>query len=321
MLPEMECDVSVVIVNYNQAKLTQACIQTVIAHSTGLSVQLIVVDNSDIEPIDDHVNGFSDLILIKNPQNLGFAAANNLGLAVARGRYVLFLNNDTLFIENTLSSVIRFYETLQTKALIGCKLLNEDRSHQYSIVDFNTKWNQFGEYSFLSALFPRSKRLNKFHANATHPNEIRKTDVVKGAFIFGSTNDVKSLNGFDEDYFFYNEEDDLCFRFKESGGDVWYFPQTSIIHLGGATTANMKWFSINHQHQSKLIFLHKHASGIDFAVFLTLHFWGFAIRVPLYLLRGILTLNSFWLHKAFNYGRCLFIYPTLSTFREPVSHE
>lgn len=310
MARKADIDVSVVIVNFNQAEMTRACLQSVLKHSSGVAIELIVVDNSDVERLDTQLSEFEGLILIKNPSNLGFAAANNLGLDVATGRFVLFLNNDTLFIESTLPKLIRFYDSLPTRALIGCKLLNEDGSHQFSTVDFNTRWNQFGEYAFLSGLFPRSKRINKFHANVTQPDEIRKTDVVKGAFILGNTEDVLALNGFDEAFFFYNEEDDLCQRFKHAGGDVWYYPETAIIHFGGATTATLKWFSIFHQHRSKLIYFRKHAQGLDYIAYLSMHLLGYAVRVPLYIFRGLLTLNSTWVRKGLYYGRCLFLYPS-----------
>jgi GT2 family glycosyltransferase len=304
--------VSLIIVNYNQGEMLRNCIVSVAEHSADIPVEYIVVDNSDKLDVTPYLEDLSGVKLIKNEQNRGFAAANNQGLEVAQGDYFVFLNNDTLFVENTLGKIIQFYESLTEPALIGCKLLNADGSHQFSVVDFDSLSNQFGEYFFLSHIFKKSASLNKFHHNFKIPDEISEVDVVKGAFIFGKTADVKKHKGFDEDFFFFNEENDLCWRFKQNGGKVWYYPKAEIIHLGGATTVSMKWFSIKHQALSKMVYFRKNSRGVRRILFFVLHYLGYLIRVPVYLAAGMLSFNRNLMFKAFYYFKSIFQIPRIN---------
>lgn len=296
--------------NFNQGALLRDCIRSVKAYSADIPLEWIVVDNSNAEDITPFLSEFDDILLIRNTTNVGFAAANNQALERATGVYSLLLNNDTLFLENTLDHLIRFEQDAGRRVILGCKLLNSDGSHQHSVVDFLSVTNQIGEYFGLSHVFPESKRFNKFHLSHTSADIITPVDVIKGAFMFAKTADLKSIGGMDESFFFYNEEDDLCQRFKQSGGEVWYVPTTRIVHLGGATTTTMKWFSIHHQHRSKLIYIQKHFSGAERLFLMTIHLIAYAVRVPIYLLIGVFTLRESWISKAVFYGRCLFSIPT-----------
>jgi GT2 family glycosyltransferase len=275
--------------------------------------EFILVDNSDREDVTPFIHDLPGLTLIKNDTNRGFAAANNQGLERAFGEFVLFLNNDTLFTEDTLGKIIDFQRGLKKPALIGCKLLNADGSHQESIFDFDSLNNELSTNFFLWQLFPRSPWFNRFHLNYTAPDTTQKVDVVKGCFIFGSLQDVRKLKGFDEDFFFYSEEYDLCYRFHLSGGETWYFPQTSIIHLGGASTNDIKLFSVKNMALSKLIFYKKHNTGLRRYAYYFLHYTGYAIRVPVYFIMGILTFSPNQFAKSKNYLISLFQYPGKSS--------
>lgn len=303
--------VSIVIVNYNQGEMLRNCIISISNHSADIPIEYIIVDNSDKFDVTPFLEDLPRIKLFKNEQNRGFAAANNQGLEIAQGEYLLFLNNDTLFIDNTLDKMIQFDKSLKDPAFIGCKLLNEDGSHQFSVVDFDSISNQFGEYFFLANIFKKSKYLNKFHQNLKLGSQVTEVDVIKGAFIFGKTDEFKKLNGFDEDFFFFNEENDLCWRFKKSGGRVWYYPKTEIIHLGGATTVSMKWFSIKHQALSKTIYFKKNSQGVRQVLFFVLHYLGYLIRVPVYLVTGMLSLNRNLIFKAFYYFKSIFQIPRI----------
>lgn len=304
--------VSIIIVNYNQGEMLRNCIDSVTKYTHEVEIEFIVVDNSDKMDVRPYLKDLSDVLLIKNEINQGFAAANNQGLEVATGEYVIFLNNDTLFLEDSIEKLKEFYVTLEKPALIGCKLLNADGSHQFSVVEFDSLFNQFGEYFFVWNLFKKSRLLNKFHQNYKIANQITEVDVVKGAFIFGKTAEVKKLDGFDEDFFFFNEENDLCWRFKQNGGKIWYYPLTEIIHLGGATTVSMKWFSIKHQALSKMIYFRKNSTGIRCITFFILHYFGYMMRVPVYLAGGVLSLNRNLIYKAFYYFKSMFQIPRVT---------
>lgn len=303
-------DISIIIVNYNSFDLLDDCLSSIQQFTHGCSYEIIVVDNASTEgDIEKRISKYPNVILIKNKINVGFAKANNIGLEKARGKYVLFLNNDTKFFENTIKIIFDFAESLKHDSFIGCKLLNSDGSYQISIVDFDSLTNSFGENFFIYKLFPKSKLLNRFHLNYKEFTEPIQVDVVKGAFIFCSANSVKKLNGFDSRFYFYGEETDLCWRFKKSGGKVFYYPLTSIFHVGGATTDKNLWFKFKNQSIAKIQIYQKHYNGITSFLLQAFHFVGILLRVALYFASAILTFKLFLIKKSFYYLRCLFVYP------------
>ncbi len=268
------------------------------------------MDNNSTDCSIDILREFGDNIIIKkNNQNLGFAKANNQGMDLAKGKYLLILNNDTIFIENTLKKILEVSQRLERDFIVGCKLLNEDGTNQVSIVDFENIGNVIGENLFLYKLFPKSKLFNRFHLNYKSIYTITEVDIVKGAFLFCKNETYKALEGFDENFYFYAEEADLCKRLKKRGGNVFFFPETSIIHLGGATTDKIPWFKYKNQCIAKIKFYQKHYSGITFATILSFHYFGIFIRIPLYLLGGIFLLKKNLIVKGFYYFKQLFIYP------------
>lgn len=274
-----------------------------------ISIEIIVVDNSDKLDVREYLSGLTGVILIQNKTNKGFAAANNQGLSIAKGKYILFLNNDTLFLEDSLTELIRFYNRVGGNSIIGCKLLNKDLSHQFSVFDFDSISNRFGEYFFIFHLAKRSGRFNKFHKSLSNPDDVMQVDVVKGAVLFTGREEMLRLGGFDETFFFYNEETDLCWRHKQSGGQVWYFPKTAIIHLGGSTTDEMQYFSVKNLAKSNLTFFQKHNPAPKRWLYYLIHYTGYALRVPIFALNGIIKTDRSYFTKSWNYARSLFQIP------------
>jgi len=303
-------EVSVVIVNYNSFDLLNKCIDSLIEFTKEVCCEIIVIDNnSSIVNIDDVVRDFGEIILIKNKKNVGFGAANNQGLKIAKGKYVLFLNNDTILLENTIKKVFDFAESLNDNLIIGCKLLNEDRSLQHSVYDFPSMLNIFTSNFFLYSLFPKSKLFNKYHLMNRRINETTEVDVVTGAFLYSNKNKMREIGGFDERFFFYNEETDLCYRFKKNGGKIYYFPKTALIHLKGGTANKVSWFAHKNQSASTIKFFQKHFSRLKYISALVFHYLGLLIRIPIFLLAGIITLKGRLIIRSFYHFKLLFIYP------------
>ncbi len=300
---------SIIIVNFNRIDLTIDCINSIYKFCT-TDFEIIVIDNNSTTCyIDEVIDKYPSVVLIKNKENKGFSYANNQGLKIAKGEYILFLNNDTLLIEDTLEKVINYYKSLKRPALIGCKLLNADNTHQASVTEFETVLNVFGDISFLYLILKNNKYINRFHLNYKNIKKPIKVGVVKGAFIFGEKKYISDLSGFDDRFFFYGEENDLCKRFNDQVGDVIYFPESAIIHLGGATTANMPWFSIKNLNIGRIQLFQKHFKGVEFGLIITIHYLGIVIRIPIYFISGVVTFNSNLIKKAYNYLKLLFIYP------------
>ena len=303
-------DVSIIIVNYNSFSLLDNCLRTLFLETKEITFEVIVVDNGSTEEgIDEVISKYPKVKLITNKTIKGFAAANNQGFEEASGKYILMLNNDVVFIEDVISKVIKFSKENDDKIIIGCKLLNEDRTHQISVVDFDTIPNLFGENLFLYKLFRRSKTLNKYYLNDESIKEPIEVDAVKGAFLFLSNTVLKKLGGLDERFFFYYEETDLCYRWKHQGGKVYYYPNAELIHIGGASTDTNFWFKFRNQHISKIQFLQKHFRGIKLLLAVSIHELGLLLRFPLYFVIGLIRGNKSLIIKSGCYLRSIFVYP------------
>ncbi|MHC1739090.1 MAG: glycosyltransferase family 2 protein [Ignavibacteriaceae bacterium] len=305
--------ISVIIVNYNGFDLLTQCITSLQKYHTIEDYEIIIVDNMSTEgDVSEVVKNFQKTLLIKSKENLGFAKGNNLGLSYAQGEYVIYLNNDTIFIDSTLTKLADYMDSLRKKdVILGCKLLNPDLSHQECIADFDTPSNIFSEAFFLYRLFPHKKYFNKYYQNLLDIQEVTDVDIVKGAFMFLRKIDAQKLKGFDENFFFYSEEIDLCYRFKRMGGRVVYYPLTSLIHFGGGTTDNMLWFKFKHQTLSKIKFYQKHYSGINYLAIVFFHYTGVLLRVPIYFAVGLVCFKPILLKKSYFYLKQMFVFPTV----------
>lgn len=301
---------SIIIVNFEATQMLDECLGSIFKHLDSISFEVIVVDNSIKEKgIKQIVEKYSNTKFINNNENRGFSIANNQGIELVEGEYILFLNNDTLFVNDPIEPILNFINSKGEELLVGCKMLNKDGSHQISVTDFDNLFNLFGEVLFLYKIFKKSRLLNKYYFHYQEIEDPLEVDVVKGAFILGKTSSIKSLGGFDERFFFYSEETDLCFRFKRNGGKVFYYPNSQIIHLGGATTVSMPWFNYKNQSLAKLQFFRKNFSKQKYFSASVLHFIGISIRIPLYILIGIITLDISHIKKSYYYFKLLTVFP------------
>ncbi len=291
-------DVSIIIINYNGKELLRSCLSSLYKYTKDVKFEIILVDNNSSEPVDDVLNDFPEIKFLRNNKNLGFAAANNRGLKIANGKYVLFLNNDTVFKENSIKKVFDFAESLEPPVFVGCRLLNSDGSIQESVVDFPSVWNTFTESFFLYKMFKKSSKFNKYYLNYIDVSGPVEVDVIKGAFMLCDAQAVKELNGFDERFFFYSEETDLCYRFKKNGGKIYFYPGTSITHLGGETTSKNLAFKFIQQAKAKIQFYKKHFNSFEFILVSLVFYFGVLIRIPIYFFTGIIRNDKMMLIKS-----------------------
>ena len=303
-------DVSIIIVNYNNFDLLTTCLESLKKQTLNLSYEVIVVDNNSTEGyVEEHLKNCPNVILIKNEKNLGYASANNIGAKTASGKYLLILNNDVVFIENAIQKVFQFAEQQKEEVIIGCKLLNEDMSLQVSVSTFPSIWNIFTESLFMYKIFPKSRFFNKYYLNYNDIQKIIEVDVVKGAFLFCSRKTFNELKGFDERFYFYSEETDYCYRFKQKAGKVIYYPETSLIHLGGATTDKNLWFKYKNQTIAHIQWYQKCFHGVGFVIVLFSHYIGLLLRGLLYLVGGLLSMNKNLIIKSYYFFKRIFVYP------------
>lgn len=306
----LQIDVSIIIANYNAGVILKDCVASLINYSNNFTYEIIVIDNNSTQPaVDDMLLQFSNIRLIRNSSNKGFASANNQGIKIAKGEYILLLNNDTIFFENSILRCLEFVREMKEDVIIGCKLLNKDLTLQESHVFFDSIWNCFTENFFLYKIFKKSKIFNKYYLNYAECGEPVEVDSVKGAFFMSSSRVFKELGGLDERFYFYMEETDFCYRFKKRGGRVFYYPLTSLIHLGGATADKVLWFKFKNQSIAKIQFYQKNFNGLKFLLCTSFHYMGVMVRIPVYFLMGLALFNRVTLLKSYYYFKQLFHYP------------
>lgn len=302
--------ISVIIINFNAFNLLRDCLVSLFEKNREINFEVIIVDNASTEGnIDEVINDFQDIILLRNKSNLGFAAANNQASKIAKGEYLLFLNNDTLFLESSIKVILEYSQSLKQKVIVGCEVLNPDFTHQDSVFSFENISNVFGEKFFLYKLFKKNKIFNRGFYNYINIVEPTEVDMVSGVFLFCLKSDFEKLNGFDENFFFYGEETDFCLRFKKGLGRVIYFPKTKIIHYGSSNEKKAFWFKYKNLAISKIKYYKKHYTGVEFFIILLLHYIGYVLRFFVHGIAAILTLDTNRFRKAFYFLKAFFIYP------------
>ena len=252
--------ISVIIVNFNTYQLTYQCIETIIKYSTEISYEIIVVDNNSSENCDELQISFPNIILVKNIENYGFGKANNIGSTYASGKYLCFINSDIIFLENTLKIIYERAQCIDKLGILGPRLLWNDRSLQWSCREFPNLWNNFCPALYLTKLFKKSKTFRLEHMTY-FPHDIEiEVDVLVGAFLLIPTDIFTQAGGFDEQFFMYSEEIDLCKRIKSKGYKIIFSPVSSVVHIAGAT-ANSNFNEKSLQSNiSRLKYWKKHSS-------------------------------------------------------------
>jgi hypothetical protein len=252
-------DVSVVIVSWNTRELLRDCLASLFRHAGDLAFEAIVVDNASGDGSAEMVEReFPAVRLLRSPVNLGFAAANNRGLALARGRYVLLLNSDTRVLEGALPRCVRFADAHPEAGVVGCRLLNADGSLQPSCFEYPSLGNLLLVLSHLPRLFPRSRWLAKERMGAWPHDSEREVEAVVGAFMLVRREAIAAVGPLDEAFYMYGEEADWCRRMTRAGWRVRFTPEAEIVHLGGASAARAEGLMFRQLQGSTLLFVRKH---------------------------------------------------------------
>lgn len=256
-------DLSIIIVSYKVKELLLNCLHSVHENRDGLDLEVIVVDNSSEDGSVEMVRElFPETKLVENKQNLGFAHANNQGFFQSNGRNILFLNPDTVVLPDAFKKTVRFIDQHPEVGVVGCKIFNPDGSLQYSCRSFPNLLNYFFESTFLYKIFPRNRIVGKFYMTHFDYDQTREVDVVLGAFLLIKREVLKEVGGFDERFFIYSEETDLCYRVRKAGKKVLFYPGTEIIHYGGSSTSLNSMGMVQQEHKSRFLFMRKHYKSL-----------------------------------------------------------
>jgi N-acetylglucosaminyl-diphospho-decaprenol L-rhamnosyltransferase len=222
-------DVSVVVVTLNSAQWIERCLESVPGHET------IVVDHGSSDDTLEIVRQRFPEARVIEEENLGMGGGNNAGMRRASGRYFLLLNADAWVVGDGLEQLAHFADQHPEVAVVGPKLLNPDGSLQRSARAFPTLWRLSTEYLFLRKLAPRSRLLNRFYEGGFDHDEVREVDWLFGACLLVRRDAADEVGLFDEDFFMFSEETDWCYRFRQAGWSVYFFPGAEVVHVGGAS--------------------------------------------------------------------------------------
>lgn len=237
------CDLSIIIVNYNTRRLLDECLQS-LCHAAAPpgGMEIIVVDNGSADGSLAMVAANHPTVKrVANETNLGFAAANNRGTAVAQGRYLLFLNSDTRVSPEALVQPFDYLEAHPEVGAITVRLTYPNgRRDPDNHRGFPTPWNALCHFSGLSRLFPHTPLFNGYFQSYQNFNETHPVEVTAGSFMMMPASLFHQVGGWDETYFFYGEDIDLCYRIHEAGYTIIYYPHVEVVHYKGASSGLRK---------------------------------------------------------------------------------
>ncbi len=236
-------DLSVIIVNYNTRQLLDDCLASLnSAEKPPNGIEIIVVDNASQDGSQAMVQEkYPDVVLIANAENLGFSAANNVGSAEATGRQILFLNSDTRVDECALVEPVAYLDANPNVGALTVRLIyptgeRDPDNHR----GFPTPWNAFCHFSGLSKLAPDNPKYNGYFQSYADFTQTHTVDVIAGSYMLMPRSVVDELGGWDESYFFYGEDIDFCYRIREAGYDIVYYPHVEVLHYKGASSGLRK---------------------------------------------------------------------------------
>lgn len=254
---------SVIIVNYNVRPFLENAVVSIRKAIKGIEGEIFVVDNaSDDGSVKMVRSKFPKVRLLANTKNVGFAAANNLALTRARGKYILLINPDTVVQENTLRAMIDFFDQNPDVGLAGCKILNPDGTFQLPCRrSFPTPWVAFTKITGLSALFPNTRIFGRYNLTYLDPNETYEVDAVSGSFMFLRRDVYEKVGGLDESFFMYGEDLDWCYRIQQAGWKIFYVHSTQIVHYKGESVRRSDLDELRLFYDAMHRFVQKHMSS------------------------------------------------------------
>ena len=260
---------SVIIVNYNVKYFLEQCLCSVrkaigeMTVATGeRNVEVWVIDNNSTDGSIEYLqNRFPFVQFVKNTVNLGFSRANNQGLQKANGKYILFLNPDTILPEDAFTKCIAFMETTADAGALGVQMI--DGTGQYlkeSKRGFPSFWVSFCKMSGLTRWLPNSKIFARYYMGHLSNQETNKVDILSGAFMMVKKEVLDKTGGFDEQFFMYGEDIDLSYRLQQSGYNNYYFSECVIIHFKGESTRKDNKY-VRLFYKAMVQFVQKHFHG------------------------------------------------------------
>lgn len=254
----LQPEVSIIIVNYNVKELLLKCIGSVYQYCKTAFEIILIDNNSTDDSIAAVKSKFPEIIFIENKFNAGFPKANNQGIIVAKGNYILLLNPDTELQNDSISELINYLSSHKNVSLIAPKLLNTDLSIQYSIQQFITVKEIIAETFYLHHFYKNRKSYLK---KTIH--EPIQVEALSGAVMLFHKNVIERIGMLDEELF-WTEDMEFCYRAYQHNLEVVYYPFASIIHHGSVSGKKNLKIMISNQILSKITFFRKNHTTLSY---------------------------------------------------------
>jgi len=291
---------SVIIVNYNVKHFLEQCLFSVLKAAEKIETEIIVVDNHSADGSVQMVSEkFPNVQLIANDKNLGFSAANNIGIKKSKGKYILLLNPDTVVEEDSFYKTVNYMDAHPDTGGLGVKMI-DGKGHflPESKRGLPTPGVAFYKIFGISRLFPKSKAFNRYHLGYLSPDEIHEVEILSGAFMLLRKSVLNEIGLLDDTFFMYGEDIDLSYRITQAGNKNIYFPETTIIHYKGESTKKGRLNYVMIFYKAMQIFARKHFSQKRASLFSLLINFAIYFRAAIALLYRIIKLIFFPLMDA-----------------------
>jgi len=271
----MPIDLSIIIVNWNTRDLLVECLDSIYSYPPDAGFDIWVVDNASNDGSPEAVReAFPQVNLIQNQDNAGFGRANNQAAAQAAGRYLLLLNPDTAIHSGALNSLIQYLEGQPEVGAVGPRLLNTDGSPQVSAFPAPTLTRETWRLFHLDRLSPRSSYPRAFFST----RKTQEVDTLMGACILLRREVIDRIGLFDEQFFVYSEEVDLCLRIRRAGWQVHWLPTAQVTHFCAQSTRQVADEMFLELYHNKVKFFRKHQGEMTARFYKALLYFASATR-------------------------------------------
>jgi len=242
---------SIIIVSFNAAKITVETVGSIEKNCTEEvkkgQYEIFVSDNDSkdntIQALDDYKknSNIKHFFILNNKKNLGFSKGNNVAVAKAKGKYLLFLNPDTVVYPNTLQTLVSFMDSHPDAGACTAKVeIPSGGIDEASHRGFPTPWNAFCHFSRLEKLFPKSRLFSGYIQGWQNLHKVHTVPAIVGACMLVRREAGEEVGWWDEDYFFYGEDLDFCYMLGQKGWNIYYVPTVAILHYGGVSSGIKK---------------------------------------------------------------------------------
>lgn len=229
---------SIIIVNYNAEKLLLDCVKSIYKSNNDTTLEVIIVDNDSKDNSRKLISSeYPQVQWVQNTENVGFAKANNQAMKIAKGQYIMLLNNDTVVLDKALDKLVQFLDKNPETAAAGPRILNADKSLQLSCRrGLPNAVNSIGYFSKLYKVFPNNKALGGYAMTYISDKASHEVECLSGAAMVVRKTVIDKIGGLDENFFMHFEDVDFCLRIGKLGYKLFYVHDSEIIHLKGQSS-------------------------------------------------------------------------------------